>query len=195
VSQETIILKPRGQRAEKISGRFFTVLSATAKFTVELGDRVRREVRAGSKISGEPFKHILFLETEGVTNTVVYDAGDAEYQGEVQVSGVSNETFEYAYLMAVDGSVLTIANNSGAFTALPLIVAVATVNYTRKSFHLASRSSDNPIGIYATTGELLDIHAAGTDRTYFFTQDVKLRGTGSASACALYYNLYNTPPQ
>ncbi len=42
------------QQTESIAGRFFTVLGATAKFTVELDGRTRREVRVGSKISDPP---------------------------------------------------------------------------------------------------------------------------------------------
>ncbi len=193
MAQDTIILSAGSQRTERVAGRFFTVLSATAKFIVELDGR-RREVRVGDRISGEGFKRISFFETEGVSNTIVYDAGDEEYQGEVQVSGISNETFDYPYLMTADGDPLAIAGNTGSFTSLPASLSISGVNYQRKSFHIANRTG-NDLGIYeSSTGKLMDILNANTDRTFFFSQAVKIRGTNSNLTVSLYYTLYISQP-
>lgn len=192
MAQDTLILAARQQRTEKISGRFFTVISATAKFTVELDGRIRREVRAGSKITAEPFKRISFIETEGVANTIVFDAGNEQYEGEVQVSGVSNETFDYAYLMNVSGAKLNIS--AAGKTSLPLVIAINGVNYTRKSFHVSNPDADD-LGIYAKSGALLDICLGNSERTFYFTQDVDLQGVVNGVGIALCYTLYNTTPQ
>lgn len=193
MAQDTVTLAAGQQRTEKVSGRFFTVISATAKFTVELDGRARREVRAGSKISAEAFKRISFIETEGIANTIIYDAGDEQYDGEVQVSGVSNETFDYPYLMPASGAEL---NVTGTKISLPLVITINGVKYTRKSFHIVQTTASNWVGIYAMTGELLDEIFGGTERTFYFNQDVQIARIGSTNCgIALYYTFYNTTPQ
>ena len=115
MAQETIILAANAQRSERIAGRFFTVLSATAKFSVELDGRQRREVRVGSKISDEPFRRISFFETEGAENTIVYDAGNEEYQGETFVSQKVESTYVRGSALAPNSSPgTTISGRDGA---------------------------------------------------------------------------------
>ena len=199
MAQETVILKARQQRTERIAGRFFTVISATAKFTVELDGRTRREVRAGSKIAGEEFSRVSFLETEGVENTIVYDAGFEEYLGEVQVSGVSENTFDEPHsVMPADGSLYSLpGGGSAAFTDVPLDVTISSVIFRRKSFHIFNRAStDNDVGIYRSSdGKLLDICYRKTERLFVFNMDVKLRGIGGNTDVAIYQTLYFTTPQ
>lgn len=192
MAQDTVTLAAGQQRTEKVSGRFFTVISATAKFTVELDGRARREVRAGSKISAEPFKRISFIETEGIANTIIYDAGNEQYEGEIQVSGISNETFDYPYLMNVSGAKLAVTATK---ISLPLVIPVNSVNYTRKSFHISIGASDDGVLIYDNIGRLLDILPSGTDRTFNFNQDVQIARAATNTNIALYYTLYNTTPQ
>lgn len=193
MAQDTVILKPGQQRTEVVSGLFFTVISATAKFTVQLDGRIRRVVRAGSRINGESFKRISFIETEGITNTIVYDAGDAETLGQSQVSGLSGKTFDYPYLMDISGAELTVS--SVAVTNLPVVVPwTGGVSYTRKSFHIFNSGSNN-IGVYASAGYLMDILRPNTERTFYFTDDAFVKAIGGNSAMALYYTLYSSLPE
>ena len=192
MAQDTVILAANQQRTEPIAGRFFTVISCTAKFKVELDGRQRREVRAGSKIGGAAFKRISFIETEGLANTIVFDAGDEEYQGEVQVSGVSNETFDYPYFNSTGQT--NIPQNS--FTLLPSVVTISGVQYTRKSFHISSITSDSDIIIYDTNEKVMDGFRKTTERTFYFTGDVKLKAEMAVGAnICLYYTLYRTNPE
>lgn len=195
MSQQTVILAPGQHVTENVDGRFFCVISATVKFKVELAGRSRREVRTGSKIaSNEPFKRISFYETEGLSNTIIYDAGDEEYQGEIQVTGISAETFDYPYLMPAGGG--TLAVTVAAPKSLPLVVAINGVNYTRKSFHIVNRTTGGPdVGIYDASGKLLDVCVGNTDRTFTFNQDVTIAGISGTCQCAIYYTLFNTTPE
>ncbi len=95
MAQDTVILTASAQRSERISGRFFTVLSATAKFDVELDGRKRRTVGSGDKISDERFRRISFFETAGAANTIVFDAGDEEYQGNITSTQKVSGTYAY----------------------------------------------------------------------------------------------------
>jgi hypothetical protein len=191
VPQETVILAAGQQRTERINGRFFTVISATAKFTVELDGRTRREVRAGSKIGGERFKRISFLETEGVTNTIIYDAGEDQYEGEIQVSGVSNETFPHAYW---DDTDLTTINN-GVSKTLPLTVTIGGVVYTRKSFTISNTNNADNILILNSSNKVLAVVQPNTDRTFDFEETVKAKASGGNIDAALYFSLYRTTPE
>lgn len=189
--QDTIVIPANGQRTERISGRFFTVLSATAKFVVELDGRNRREVRAGSKVSGGNFKRISFIETEGVENTIVFDAGDERFEGDIQVSGLSDETFDYPFLDSTGISTISGSN----YTDLPLAVTLNGVSYTRKSFHITNQNSDGDLGIYTSAGKLLDVLNKNQDRLFTFNQDVKIKGVANNCSIALYYTFYKTTPE
>lgn len=192
-----IVLKPNAQRTEKIAGKFFSVISATAKFSVELDGRVRREVRPGSKVPSAGFKRASFFETEGVTNTIVYEVSDvASVEGEVQVSGVSNETTPYAFFGSGTQATGEQRISGTLFTSLPLVVSVGGVAYTRKSFHMAIDATTGPsLGIFNTAGELLDQLHCGTERTFDFNIDVKIKGIGGTVDITCYYTLFNTTPQ
>jgi len=195
VSQETVILAARSQQAATIAGKFFTVISATAEFQVDIGGR-RRTVRTGSKLSDEPFDRILFIETKGVANTIVFDAGPEKYEGEAQVSGVSNTTFDNAYQPAgvsfTAAGLMTIP--TATYTVLPVQITIGGVVYTRKSFHITNTDNGDDILIFDTSNNLLDVCLHLTDRTFYFADTVKLKSQGSAADIALYYTLFYSPP-
>jgi hypothetical protein len=196
MARATVILSPGQQRTEAVSGRFFTVVSATAKFAVDLGGD-RREVRAGSIISGFDFRRVSFVETEGVTNTIEYDAGPEAYHGEVQVSGVSEATFDEPHaLMPADGSLFILpGGGAAAFTEVPLSMTLSGVTFNRKSFHIANRDTTNDIGIYRSSdGKLMDVLSRSSERTFNFNATMKLRGIGGNADCAIFLTLYLTPP-
>ena len=207
MAEETITLKANSQYAVEIPGTFFAVLECTAPFKIEPDRGGKRSCSAGVKFSFAPFKRIMFFETAGADNVITFYAGDAQYDGTIPrvddavpvtvVTGIpfqvtGEPTFDYPYLMAGDGSQLFVSH--AAPTLLPVQIAIAGSNYLRKSFHIANRTNQD-IGLYATTGEIIDILQGNTDRTFTFSFDVNIQvlsGSSNANIC-LYYTLLSAP--
>jgi hypothetical protein len=77
MAQQKIILQPGSTQAASASGRFLNIVSCTAQFKVEMDNNGQNVGAAGSQFStSKPFRRLVFEETQGVVNTIVFDASD-----------------------------------------------------------------------------------------------------------------------
>lgn len=96
--QRTITVKANSERVEKISGKAFAVVSATAAFQLEAGRGGRRSMNAGGRLVGARFERLTFREINGADNVITYEAGEDERDISVPltVSGVVATTVKDA---------------------------------------------------------------------------------------------------
>lgn len=204
MSQQTIILAPNAQQAESLKGRFFTVISSTAAFKVDLGDGNFRVVHSYSRIGGAQFRRIVFLETSGLANTIVFDAGDEEYQGDTQAQvsnapvralgnlGKSVSTIATGGLPAIDASGwMSVTNGMG------LLISGTYLGGRRKRIVITVASTTVIPGNSALTVSVVAaatvfmIIQAGQTITLDEDCDFYMSGAGGTCKCTVGQTFYN----
>ena len=202
MSQESVTVAARATITENVTGKFFTVISATSKLTVEING-VRREVRAGSKISAGKFKRITFIETQGYANTVVYDAGDEEFQGEIQVSGANAASYMYGNCNIANSASANLPNSAGgntsvACTADGYLTFPNNANVLISSTNAGHRRQQIIFSIAPTTKGIYGVNVLDANQNTFMTipagsppvalitdSDLYISGAGGNAYCSV----------
>lgn len=139
--QRTITIAAGGQHVERVKGHVFAVIAATAAFDIDANRSGRETVRANSKIVFDPFTRLLFDNTSGAENTIIFYAGDDD-RFEPPRNNDATILIQNAGTYPKSSGVIPLPDEGQQFYS-----GLDGAN-TRKSFCIANRTV--PTGVYAT---------------------------------------------